>query len=244
MRNPKWHQDEIILALDLYFSPTRGSIDAKNPKIIELSGILNALPIFHDRPDEEKFRNPKGVTLKLSNFLPFDETYKGKGMSGGSKLDEEIFKAFENKKDELRAIASQIRQVVFDEKLNRKVAEIEDDDMTTDDGVLEGQTLYKLHKVFERDRKIVDQKKKQAYSRFGKIACEVCVFVFDEFYGEIGKNFIECHHRIPLSKLKAETKTSLDSLALVCSNCHRMLHKSIDTVSIEELRMMIEYRRV
>src|ERR1700734_2371452 len=104
MRNPKWHQDEIILALDLYFSPTRGSIDTKNPKIIELSGILNSLPIFHDKPDEEKFRNPNGVTLKLSNFLPFDESYKGKGMTGGSKLDKEIFKAFVNRQDELSSI--------------------------------------------------------------------------------------------------------------------------------------------
>jgi 5-methylcytosine-specific restriction protein A len=116
--------------------------------------------------------------------------------------------------------------------------------MATDDGVLEGQTLYKLHKVFERDRKIVEQKKKQALSRFGKIACEVCVFVFYEFYGEIGKNFIECHHRTPLAKLKAETKTSLDSLALVCSNCHRMLHSRIDTVSVEELKVMIKYQKI
>lgn len=204
---------------------------------------MNSLPIFHDRPDEEKFRNPNGVTLKLSNFLPFDESYKGKGMTGGSKLDEEIFKAFVDRQDELRAIASQIRQVVSDEKLSRRVSEIENDDLINNDSVLEGQTLYKLHKVFERDRKIVEQKKKQAFLRFGKIGCKVCVFVFDEFYGEIGKNFIECHHRTPLSKLKAEAKTSLDSLALVCSNCHRMLHRRIDNVSVEELRMMIKYRR-
>ena len=53
MRNPKWHRDEIILALDLYFSADRGSIDDKNKKIIELSRVLNKLPLFPDRPDEE-----------------------------------------------------------------------------------------------------------------------------------------------------------------------------------------------
>lgn len=78
MRNPKWHRDEIILALDLYFSADRGSIDDKNKKIVELSQVLNKLPLFPERPDEEKFRNPNGVTLKLSNFLAFDPTYKGK----------------------------------------------------------------------------------------------------------------------------------------------------------------------
>jgi 5-methylcytosine-specific restriction enzyme A len=82
MRNPKWHRDEIILALDLYFSLDRGSIDHKNPKIIELSKTLNALPLFPDRPDEDRFRNSNGVTLKLSNFLAFDPNYKGKGMTG------------------------------------------------------------------------------------------------------------------------------------------------------------------
>src|SRR5258708_4081328 len=128
MRNPKWHRDEIILALDLYFSPTRGSLDAKNPNIIELSKILNSLPLFYNKPDEEKFRNPNGVTLKLSNFLPFDPNYTGKGMTSGSKLDKEIFYEFQNKKDELRSIASEIRKVVADEDLKRKIYTIEEDD--------------------------------------------------------------------------------------------------------------------
>ena len=101
MHNPKWHRDEIILALDLYFSTDRGSIDDKNPRIIELSKTLNDLPLFPDRPDEEKFRNANGVTLKLSNFLSIDPDYKGKGMTGGSKLDEQVFKEFSNNKPKL-----------------------------------------------------------------------------------------------------------------------------------------------
>ena len=46
MRNPKWHRDEIILALDLYFDKDLGTISSKNPKIIALSELLNKLPIF------------------------------------------------------------------------------------------------------------------------------------------------------------------------------------------------------
>src|SRR5579863_1690342 len=103
MRNPAWHRDEIILALDLYFSKDRGSIDGKNPKIIELSKVLNKLPLFTERPDEEKFRNANGVTLKLSNFLPFDPNYHGKGMTGGSQLDKEVFEEFKNNKNSLKA---------------------------------------------------------------------------------------------------------------------------------------------
>ncbi len=106
MRNPKWHRDEIILALDLYFSKDRGSIDSRNPKVIQLSKLLNNLPIFKERPDAEKFRNPNGVSLKLSNFQHFDKEYEGKGMDAGSKLDEELFNEFVGQKEKLRAIAA------------------------------------------------------------------------------------------------------------------------------------------
>jgi 5-methylcytosine-specific restriction protein A len=40
MRNPPWQRDEVILALDLYFTKELGSIDFKNPKIIDLSNTL------------------------------------------------------------------------------------------------------------------------------------------------------------------------------------------------------------
>lgn len=68
MKNPKWKRDEVILALDLYFQLKPGEISAKNPKIIELSTILNKLPIHNDQKLNNKFRNANGVSLKLSNF--------------------------------------------------------------------------------------------------------------------------------------------------------------------------------
>lgn len=244
MRNPKWHRDEIILALDLYFSQDRGSIDGKNPKIIELSKTLNALPLFPDRPDEEKFRNPNGVTLKLSNFMPFDPNYKGKGMTGGSKLDKEVFEEFVNQKERLKFIAAEIRSIADSPELVKKIYEIEEDEQTKTDSVMEGQVLYKLHKVRERDVKIVQLKKDQVFSLSGKLACEACIFEFEEFYGDLGRGYIECHHRTPLSSIKVASRTTLVDLALVCSNCHRMLHRSIDNLSVENLKMMIRYDRI
>jgi len=243
MYNPKWHQDEIILALDLYFSPIRGPIDKKNPNIIELSKILNELPLFSDRPDEDKFRNANGVSLKLSNFLALDDNYKGSGMTGWSKLDKELFHKFQHKPEELKTIAIEIKRVVGDDDLRKKIYLIEDDEVTDTDSVEEGHILYKLHKYRERNRKIVAQKKKEAMSQHGKLACEACELSFDEFYGEIGRGFIECHHLTPMAKLKVHTRTTLDSLSLVCSNCHRMLHRKIDSLSVEDLRMMIKYQR-
>lgn len=87
MKNPKWHRDEIILALELYFELRPGEIHARNPRIIALSEILNKLPIYTNRPDAVRFRNPNGVALKLSNFLAIDPAYHGSGMASYSKLD-------------------------------------------------------------------------------------------------------------------------------------------------------------
>lgn len=94
MRNPKWHRDEIILALDLYYDKDLGSMDSGNHKIIALSELLNRLPIFNHKPDQQTFRNPNGVTLKLSNFKALDPNYPGKGMEAFSKLDKEVFEEF------------------------------------------------------------------------------------------------------------------------------------------------------
>lgn len=239
MRNPNWHRDEIILALDLYFSPHRGSIDVSNPNVIELSKILNSLPIISNRPDESKFRNPNGVSLKLSNFLAIDPNYKGKGMDGGSKLDEQVFKEFQFNQEQLRAIATEIRKIADNKELKQKINSIEEDDQTGNDLIMEGQVLYKLHKVIERNSKIVQKKKDESMRLFGKLICEACTFVFEDRYGDIGKGFIECHHRTPLSRIKVGTPTKLIDLALVCSNCHRMLHRRIDTVSVEDLKTII-----
>jgi 5-methylcytosine-specific restriction protein A len=244
MRNPKWHRDEIILALDLYFAKGRGSIDYRNPKILELSKTLNSLPLFSDRPDREKFRNPNGVTLKLSNFLAFDPSYPGKGMTSGSKLDKEVFFEFKDHIASLHSIATQIKMIAADPELKGKIYEIEEDDLTRKDSVQEGGILYKLHKVRERDPKIIKHKKELVYQMTGKLACEACIFEFEEFYGKIGTGFIECHHLTPLKTFKAESSTTLDDLALVCSNCHRMLHVGIDKISVSDLRNMIKYDRV
>lgn len=243
MRNPKWHRDEIILALDLYFDKDRGSIDDKNKRIKDVSEIINKLPLFPERPDEEKFRNPNGVTLKLSNFLAIDPDYHGKGMKGGSKLDRLVFEEFYNNRDKLREIANEIRKVAEDTSLRHKLYAIEEDEQTKTDSVIEGQVIYKLHKVRERDSKIVMRKKESVWTATGRLACEACMFEFEEFYGDIGKGYIECHHRTPLASFKVSTKTTLDDLALVCSNCHRMVHKKIDSLTVEDLRMMIRYER-
>ena len=236
MKNPKWHRDEIILALDLYFDKDLGSMDAGNPKIISLSQLLNQLPIFKFKPDELTFRNPNGVTLKLSNFKALDPNYQGKGMEAYSKLDKEVFQEFSSNLSQLHKIANEIREISGNSQLSNEISKIEDDETADDDSVKEGQVLYKLHKYRERKRSIIDAKKKKVFKEKGELKCEACGFDFEKTYGIVGRGFIECHHLIPLSNFDINKETRTEDLALLCSNCHRMIHRDLSISNIEEFK--------
>lgn len=240
MRNPPWHRDEIILALDLYSRLEPGQIHSKNPEIQELSRLLNRLPIFNVRPDEAKFRNSNGVGLKLSNFLALDTSYHGTGMQSYSLLDKKVFAEFEFNTVKLHQLADHIRKIADDPILPNQLYLIP---VEEEEGELyevhEGAVIYKLHKFRERDTIIVGKKKEFVFERDGKLLCEACDFDFKVKYGELGFKYIECHHRTPLSEFTSTTKTNLNDLALVCSNCHRMLHRKLDSLSVEGLRNLI-----
>ena len=84
-RNPNWTRDELILALNLYINAGRVQLDNNDPRVIELSELLNNLPIHPTELRQAKFRNPNGVSMKLGNFLSIDPKYDGVGLQRGSK---------------------------------------------------------------------------------------------------------------------------------------------------------------
>ena len=104
----------------------------------------------------------------------------------------------------------------------------------------EGKELVRQHKIRERKPELAKEKKKQVSQNLGCLKCEVCAFDFAQTYGSWGKEFIECHHIVPISQLVKGQKTKLEDLALVCSNCHRMLHRERDVLSIPDLKRIIE----
>jgi len=85
--------------------------------------------------------------------------------------------------------------------------------------------------------------KKQAIARYG-YRCQICGFSFEEFYGELGKGYIEIHHLIPLSDRENEAITRIEDVAVVCANCHRILHRSgKNPIPLEFLREIVKCRR-
>ena len=234
-RNPTWTSDELVLALDLYFRVGIGWV--RHPEVIALSEILNALPIHDVRPDAPRFRNANSVHLKLANFAAVDPDHAGAGMSSHGSSDVRVFAYFGQRRSELSAAASRLRAWALDGMAPQR-AEPDEDDVEA----MEGKLLYRWHRQRERDRSLVAKKKSHALGQLGSLVCEVCAFDFAATYGERGAGFIECHHRAPLSQ-SGETRTKLSDLALVCANCHRIIHRRAPWTSVEALRDAVSVGR-
>jgi predicted HNH restriction endonuclease len=82
--------------------------------------------------------------------------------------------------------------------------------------------------------------KERALDEHGQLPCAACTFDFASVYGEIGRGFIECHHLLALADLVAERATRVSELALVCSNCHRMIHRKRPWLSMERLTDVVQ----
>ena len=93
--------------------------------------------------------------------------------------------------------------------------------------------------MIERNKALVLAAKAAAYARDHRLPCEVCGFSFLARYGEHGADFIEAHHRVPVSELTEETENRVEDLAMVCANCHRMLHRGERSLSIPELKALL-----
>jgi len=101
----------------------------------------------------------------------------------------------------------------------------------------------KLHRYKERNRLIIKLAKQKAKQE-SKLFCCVCKFDFEKEYPGHGEGFIECHHIEPIAKGGIRS-TRVEDLAMVCPNCHRMLHRkrSDNTYpTIDDLQKIIAKR--
>lgn len=230
-RNPSWTRDELIVTLEFYLRHTPTIPSKTSKEILELSTLLNRLREKVGAKGDEKFRNANGAYMKLMNFRRFDPDYEGAGLERGGKEDEVVWNLYANTPAELVKIAGAVRAFTLSDAPMEARQEIDEPEAEGE----EGRILSRVHHFRERDPKLVLRKKEQVHREHGQLACEVCGFDFSKFYGERGKGFIECHHTKPLSELRPNDKTRVSDLALVCSNCHRMIHRKKPWLSIFDL---------
>jgi len=105
------------------------------------------------------------------------------------------------------------------------------------DGEAERKKVQYLTTKYERS-----QKNRNAAIRIHGLSCYVCTFNFKNTYGDIGKDFIEVHHCVPLyNKDEIVSINPKTDLVCVCSNCHRMLHRKRDRIlNPEELKSIMK----
>ena len=115
-------------------------------------------------------------------------------------------------------------------------AESDEDDETVSIG-REGSTKAVVSRRRERSPRL-----RAAALRIHGYACQVCGFRFEEVYGRWGRDFAEVHHMRELSRAPAEglEVDPARDMAVVCSNCHRMIHRKAKRVlTLDELRDLI-----
>jgi predicted HNH restriction endonuclease len=104
---------------------------------------------------------------------------------------------------------------------------------------IEGLKTERLVAHFERNPKL-----RAAAVAFHRTSCKACGFNFEAVYGEHGRNYIEVHHLVPVSSCTEPSSVNpRDDLTVLCSNCHRMVHRKRDApLSLPELIALVKHR--
>ena len=229
-RNPRWNRDELILCLDLYL---REGPNASTESRQALAETLNSIRLAEGDEDSAWSRSAGSVERKLGNFLFLDSN----GQHGSENLgaeDKRVWLDLASSRAAAAGAAKAIRSREVDvRKLALQQAGYEMAEAP------EGRILTLKHQVRERNPALVRRKKQAAMKAHGCIACEACGFDYSSKYGERGDGFIECHHTIPVSEMDEEHTTRMADLALLCANCHRMIHRRTPWLTLAQLRLAL-----
>lgn len=110
------------------------------------------------------------------------------------------------------------------------------------EGFPEGKTVERIHKRKERNPKVISIAKELYRKKTGKLTCQACGFDFEKVYGKIGVDFIEGHHIIPVSEMEEGHITKPEEITLLCSNCHRMVHKKRPWLTMKNVKTLLKKR--
>lgn len=210
--NPNWTREEVILALDLY-NQLNGSIPGPNDeRVIALSEELRSLPYHREASKVASFRNPAGVAFKLQNIR---QVASGQGLPHTARTDREVWNDFGSNKAATTTAAARIRNGI-------QIARI-DTPQDEDFEFAEGRAVTEAHKRIERNKSI---RRKLLTTRLaaGTLQCDLCACTGEHLDKSVRESIFEAHHTRPISET-GEVKTKLSDMALVCANCHRLIHR-------------------
>lgn len=238
-RNPPWSRDELILALDLYLRYRKFPPGKDSKEVAELSNFLNGMGEVLGLAEADSYRNANGVYMKMMNFRHHDPEYVKDGRVGlarGNKDEVVVWHEFSGDPVRLAQVVAAIRATVETHSGDRELEGADEPDIIEAE---EGRVLTRLHRVRERNRKLVEAKKKQALKETGQLICEACGFDFVIKYGPTAEGIIDVHHTKPVHTLMPGDTTKLDDLSLLCANCHRVVHSAKKWLTIEQVKALV-----
>jgi 5-methylcytosine-specific restriction protein A len=234
-----WSRTEVILACNLLRENQWRWMSPQDPRAIELSDLLRRSPEHPLAVRSETFRNPNGVVRKMQDLQSRLPDYRGVP-THGSQVDIQVLHDFVTRPIEMIALAQRAREAIESDSVSPAlVAEVSAD---PDLGGFEGTVVLASHLRRERDPRLRREKIRRALRDGSGLGCEACGFDFESVYGDLGQGYIEVHHVVPLH-VSGATRTKLPDLALVCSNCHRMIHRGRHWLTPNQLRETIASRR-
>jgi 5-methylcytosine-specific restriction protein A len=234
--NPDWTREETILALELLVNSEMRAPSKTSPQVRSLSEFLRSCQIHPPESRNTKFRNPDGVYMKMQNLLSCDLP-RGKTGLVTTKMDRAVWAEFQGRDEELRKSAAAIRGAQSSLNVLEELEQSDDDD-----AVDEGGIINRVHRRRERARglraKVIARNRKAN----GKLKCECCNSRERHSLGAAAESEFEAHHKIPLSA-PGNGKTRPSDLALLCANCHRLIHGLMRVqkshVAIADLRAVL-----
>ena len=200
-----------------------------------LSEIMRELSAVPEHERDDAFRSPKSIQRKSYDLITARSTYRGKPTRGGAPT-RQVVAEYEANPAKVQAEAKALRAVASPVDEAEPLVDL--DDELDELEAPEGRAMLVAHYRRERNRKLREAKLASVIASGGQIDCEVCDFDFGATYGPLGEDFIEVHHVLPLH-VSGETMTRLDDLALLCSNCHRMIHRARPWLTPDELRKLL-----
>jgi 5-methylcytosine-specific restriction protein A len=232
--NLDWTRDELIIALDCYFQHGRPT-NTEATAVVELSEFLRRLNETLGRTGDAAFRSPGAVYRTIDAFVYLDPTKMRQGDAREGTTQREVWAEFHSDSVRLHQIAETIRSVI-DRPDGELLLDYDPDEITE---AAEGKVFTRLHRYRERNRALVEKRKQQVLRVSGKLTCEACGFDFARTYGQRGHGYIEAHHTKPVSTLAENAKTRIEDLALLCANCHRMVHAAQPWLGLDELKVLL-----
>ena len=205
MSNVSFTRDEVILTLDALYTSGKKSVSENTPEIIELSALLNRLPIHHPSIKKDYFRSPSGIAKQVNLFLKSCELGEKSKDVGNAFFD--VAFEYENDQSMLHQIAVNILK---NEQCYKKAYGSSEQTLRFPEGVLLGH----LHHSIEHD----------ALKRIGLDSqCSICGIKPSVIYNTAEK-LLELHLLVPPEQMDGSKQYGKSRFITVCPTCHTALH--------------------